>query len=742
MPTGKGLLLAATCLLSLVTASASHAGNEAPAVCVDPLASVGGIDAEVLAILRATCPACPFIEQARYPSHGAYAACVTANAVRLAAAGILDFDSARALARAARASEVARGRPARTLLPGPGENGFDPGLATLARQYDRQFLSINAAPFSMSLDAHLADPGTRTAVTEFLADPDAGSGPEAFAQFTGIPVFDAVDFFAEVGDLGMFGGVAAAGDAFRYAVLRRRCDVEHKDCDLAEAARAQLLEILEVLHVAHAITGPDGVIARGLARRDMPLAPGTPAPIPVRDAAGNPNPECLSKPENPTLVPLPQRLLYREDVTQTVPGDPSTGQFPEWIWMDNASKDQLTGWVFAMGALYDAIRDDPRIPVSRVDRLAVDAATIARRLMRVGGPVGVDLTIIDGDGCATTYHDLHAEELQGVPVSFFLDQLIEAGGDELTPEHEATIRNFRNGFNALLALGAMRTLCHVSRAPDVCAFYYDELVDHRHWPALLLQDPIPVAELPQAVRDLIAGLDLFPADLPALGSLAVDLDEETNYSNVNMAFIAFWGLLRYEPEPDLRRLYQQALDQSLWDTGITARQPAVLHQSFFDFIYTSVGAEGSLYEVIAGGADTLGQFPEPPYFDPGVENCDAAEITAGACIAIDGSPILLAPVLGDDDAVVAVDPLTKRIRPPSNFEWRSNPYAVNGGGSNRLNPGGDFRAAYWMGRSLRRNRHGEKNLARGVIGRADHPVVDQRRRMSPAPAKISISASE
>ena len=46
------------------------------------------------------------------------------------------------------------------------------------------------------------------------------------------------------------------------------------------------------------------------------------------------------------------------------------------------------------------------------------------------------------------------------------------------------------------------------------------------------------------------------------------------------------------------------------------------------------------------------------------------------------------------------DPLPKRLRPPSNFEWRSDPRSVNGGGGVRLNPGGDFRSAYWMGRVL------------------------------------------
>ena len=170
-------------LLSLPNIATSHGANNSSAVCTDPLMEVAGIDPQVLAVLSETCPVCPFIEQARYPSHGAYTACVTSNAVKLVTKGFLDLDSARALARTAHISDIARGRPARTLLPGPGENGFDPGLATLAQQYDRQFLSINAAPFSMSLDTYISDPAIRTAVTDFLADPDAGIGPKASERF-------------------------------------------------------------------------------------------------------------------------------------------------------------------------------------------------------------------------------------------------------------------------------------------------------------------------------------------------------------------------------------------------------------------------------------------------------------------------------------------------------------------------------------------------------------------------------
>jgi len=103
---------------------------------------------------------------------------------------------------------------------------------------------------------------------------------------SGREVFEVVDHYGEIGDLGMFGGVAAAGDAYRYAVLRERCARRREDCELLPDARSRLAEILEVLHVAHAITGENGVVVRGLFRRGMPRRGGDPETIPLFDAQG------------------------------------------------------------------------------------------------------------------------------------------------------------------------------------------------------------------------------------------------------------------------------------------------------------------------------------------------------------------------------------------------------------------------------------------------------------------------
>ncbi|MEN8180977.1 MAG: hypothetical protein ABFS46_00420 [Myxococcota bacterium] len=387
--------------------------------------------------------------------------------------------------------------------------------------------------------------------------------------------------------------------------------------------------------------------------------------------------------------------------------------------MDNASKDQLIGWVHAMGVVHDVLRDDPEFPKPLLRRLEEDAARMARRLMRVAGPQNLDLTIVDGDGCATTFHDLHPDELEGISVPGFALPLIVlgAGQEPFPPGVREDLLAFRNAFNGLLALATMRTFCHVSGADDVCSFYYDELVDTRRWPEQLLQTPISLHDLPAGSQNVVFNLLGFPRELEALGSLGIDFNFETNYSNVNMAFVGFHGLLRYEPDPALRALYAEALERSLWDTGIDPRQPRVLGQSFFDFLYVGLRADGTDPETVLRGARTLAGFDPPPYRNPVRLNCDVVEILLRTCLGVDGTPITVAPVLGRSGALVAVDPLPKRIRPPSNFEWRSNPYAINGGGGDRINPGGDFRAAYWLGRFLERGAEGAANLSPHARGR-------------------------
>jgi hypothetical protein len=218
------------------------------------------------------------------------------------------------------------------------------------------------------------------------------------------------------------------------------------------------------------------------------------------------------------------------------------------------------------------------------------------------------------------------------------------------------------------------------------------------------------------------------------------MDTRTNFSNVNMAFTAIYSLLRYEGDPELRASYRDILENHMYRPGM-AREAAGLKQSWFDLIFAGLRGGGTDETAVADAVETLGEFVSPPCFNDEVINCDEAETASGTCIGIDGTTtITLVP--DGSGGQTASAPVPKRIRPPSNFEWRSNPFDVNGGGGSRLNPGGDFRAAYWLGRFLQRSGDNDVNvslLARGrpgvepeedeggeaILEEADGPAAEQ-----------------
>ena len=501
------------------------------------------------------------------------------------------------------------------LIPGPGEDGFDAALEEKARAYDRQFHTFSA-PWGLSLDALIPVPEDRDLVSGFLAQGDV----DDFEEYAGRSPLSVVAVFDEHGDLGMFGGAAAAGEAFRYMALQD------------EASRADLLEAIAAFHIAATITGVPGTVARGIRRTDEP------GEMPAVEAPPGSCPDAGDRSDR-----------WRPD---------GSGRYPGWIYNDNNSKDQLIGYVFALGAFWDAIAEDPAIDDQVKQRLQRDARELAESLMQpvqVNPLQSADLVVRDWNECPTKHLDLNPRV---VPVGGQPPIVLSAGSSN------------QNGWNALAALGVVRTLYHITGDAALRDYYYDELIGQRDFPHLMVSGPVHV------------------------GAMYQDGDPDTNFSNVNMAFVSAWGLLRYETDPDLRATFEEVFASELWDLG-HPHDGASIQQALFNLFRS--GLAGNDEAVTASAAAQLGEFVPPPYFDDAVENCDAGELAAGSCVAIDGETAI---ELTEANSNLSRAPLPKRLRPPSNFEWRSDPRSVNGGGGVRLNPGGDFRAAYWMGRIL------------------------------------------
>ncbi|MCA9771167.1 MAG: hypothetical protein KC466_02085, partial [Myxococcales bacterium] len=433
-------------------------------------------------------------------------------------------------------------------------------------------------------------------------------------------------------------GVGIAADAYRYGVLRD----QGYDAAEVEIARGHLVDALHALHLAMAITGTEGVIARGFIRTDIP-GPGGAEPLtPLFDGEGNP------------LPPEKNNGTWR--------ADNSGGEYPNYIFEDSCSRDMIIGWATAFGAAWEVIAEDPAFDEALKDRLRADAAALGRMMMTVQAS-GYDLEIQDADGRPTFHAYLNENAFDRYYLPFL---------------------PFKDGQHATMSLGIMTALAYASGDPDLAAYVDDALLGTRNFQGII-----------------------------ASNQLGADFGVVTNYSNVNMIAAGFWLTARYVPasRPDAREKVRVGLAYQFYDRPGASRQPKETMQSLYDLDYVAGLADGGAFGPASGDYDpvalaqaieTLHAFPEPPFWDIHRENCDADEIAANYCIADDGTELHLLGYVGRGDTLVALEPIPMRIRPPSNYFWRSNPYEPNGGGDgSRLLPGVDFRFVYWAGRWAR-----------------------------------------
>jgi hypothetical protein len=498
----------------------------------------------------------------------------------------------------------------------------DAALLAKAATYQRQEQIFVTRESGIFLDV-VIKPEDVDLVKAFFAQ----SAQPDFQTQTGKHPYDVVAAYAEYGDEGNFAGIASVGIAARLIVLRA---TGAPDADVA-FARDAAIRALKTWHVYGAIGGP-GVVARGV--RKMTPNPGEP-PLPG-------GPQDTTPLKDPSGAPLPpdQNGVWRAPVA---PG------FDGWLWMDDSSKDQVSGYTLGAAWLYDALKDDPNAPKDVLDQVGADLTAFAKALMQTAPELGIDLCIRDADGRLTGAHDLNPR--QAVP-------------EAVIPE-DITLRN---GFNAAMALGVIRAAYHVGGDPDVGRYYYEELVGKRNYPKLMADN---------------AGI--------------IFLGAPTNYSNVNMLAISLALIGRFETDPYVRGKLQETLAKQFWSTG-DSRDVSHSKQAWFDAVYGAYAA--SPETVSARIAESLSGFQDAPAFTRDRTNCDDKEIAAGKCVAVDGTTVIVLDTgKGHGGGPVAKDIVPWSVRPDSDFEWRDDPHEVNGQASSMMNPGGDFLAAYWLARA-------------------------------------------
>ncbi len=317
------------------------------------------------------------------------------------------------------------------LFPGPGERGYDADLGAKAWRFDRTFWVLHAAVCGLDCEArvpkdHQADRGL---IEKFVR----AEGNWDFQAVTGKKVTDVITGWTKIP--GLYAGMGIGADAYKYALLR------DSNADSARVARARkiLLSDLDIMHIAFTIGGVRGVVARSLARKDVPGDAQSIKPTPLFDDQGNPLPKKKNNGE------------WRED---------NSGLYPDYYWEDSISRDYIMGWAFAAAAASEVIRNDPAFPQRVKKRLARDAADVVWGLRQVRKS-GYDLEIVDADG-RTTYN------------GYLNEKAFE----------RIYLPNIENGFYALMALGIVGAFTYAAQDPAAEKYLYEELIKKRKLPEI------------------------------------------------------------------------------------------------------------------------------------------------------------------------------------------------------------------------------------------------------------------
>ncbi|MCX7943303.1 MAG: hypothetical protein N2746_02185 [Deltaproteobacteria bacterium] len=351
-------------------------------------------------------------------------------------------------------------------------------------------------------------------------------------------------------------------------------------------------------------------------------------------------------------IPLPYEKnngTWREDLS---------GRYPHLVWEDSISRDMMLGWALAMAIVKEVINDDPSFEKEIKEQLRGYAKSVGEVLRRKRES-GYDLEFLDADGRTPLHGYINENNVDGT-----------------------YIPGLNNGFYATMALGIVAAYAYVSEDKEAHEYLQKVLVNKRRLHKIASEE----------MKFINMGL-------------------VSNFSNYNMVMISSFLAIRYIPIEDVRKEITKAIELQIYNVPNSDRQPIEMKQTLFDVIYAYSKTGGSIYskpngfyqkDAIERGLETLIEFPDTPFFDNRIENCDEEEIKSGTCVLIDGTVVTVIGYKGRNGDLITEEPIPMRVRPPSNFHWRTNPYIPNGGGDGtRVLSGVDLRFAYYLGRYLR-----------------------------------------
>ncbi|MFQ5810118.1 MAG: hypothetical protein ACE5JM_10915 [Armatimonadota bacterium] len=282
----------------------------------------------------------------------------------------------------------------------------------------------------------------------------------------------------------------------------------------------------------------------------------------------------------------------------------------EWEWKGDTSSDEMDGHYFAWPIYYDLVADDE------------EKATIRATVRRVTDYIiGNGYYLIDADGKPTRWGVWAPERLNDDP--------------RWGPER---------GLNSLELLTYLK-VAHRITGDQKYARAARDLIENHHYALNTIEQKI------------------LPGDFAGA---------EDNHSDDELAFLCYYGLLRYETDPQLRAIYLASLERS-WQIERPEKCP------LWNFIYGAV--TGRPCDVEAA-VESLQDIPLD-LIKWKVTNSHRQDLQRDPEPDRAGQPQLLAPLPG-------------RERPL--HKWNGNPYCIDGGNDLEEECGTFWLLPYWMGR--------------------------------------------
>ena len=419
------------------------------------------------------------------------------------------------------------------------DRGTTETLAEKAAYYDEIATRLHVHPelkWMMSVALPRKEIACTMGETPPCFDPVESAVPESSATF------DDVEAWHSGENDGLWSALYLASQAFRYAATD------------SDEALSTIKLLLEGQVDRMGITGVEGIFTRQL------IPPGVSGiACPADDASYTQDAE---KDDNRWVQVRDDGCVWyidRVSLEWTKSDHCGLDNYAGYCWLENVSKDEYSGHMFALGAVYKLV-DDEQVQATVVDLLG-----------QVGNHlVENKLTLVDWDGRVTEHGKFS-------PLAF----------DDFP------------GFNAAMAMDFVLMAAEATGSGSIREFYDD---------CLLLRS---------GQRDCFEGIfnvsEPFTAFLDQPGMYIGEGGCGANFNNLSMHMLSMHNLIWFEHDREIRDLVQTSFDVDVARAPGEPRQILKQHNAWFDFMWAAQkklgpGSDGPALDAVNDGICMLKQF--------------------------------------------------------------------------------------------------------------------------------------